>query len=58
MVELEGEAESGLASEENSGSSKVLFSCDENAFECASKTERPKKDEVIEVFSCCNSATN
>ncbi|XP_015262442.1 PREDICTED: receptor expression-enhancing protein 1 isoform X2 [Gekko japonicus] len=49
VVQLESEAESAVASEENSESTEVMFSCDENSFECASKTERPKKDEVIEA---------
>lgn len=50
MVALEGEAESGTVSEENRKSTTVMFSCDENSFGCASQTEKPKKDEVIEVF--------
>ncbi|XP_077171680.1 receptor expression-enhancing protein 1 isoform X2 [Paroedura picta] len=49
VVELEGEAESGVVSEENSESTKVMFSCDENSFECTSKTEQPKKAEIIEA---------
>nr|XP_056719454.1 receptor expression-enhancing protein 1 isoform X2 [Euleptes europaea] len=49
VVELEGEAESGVVAEESSEPAKVVFSCDENSFECASKTKRPKKDEIIEA---------
>ncbi|XP_060111534.1 receptor expression-enhancing protein 1 [Heteronotia binoei] len=49
VVEVEGEAESGVVAEENSESTKVTFSCDENSFDCTSKPEGPKKDEVIEA---------
>ncbi|XP_054849108.1 receptor expression-enhancing protein 1 isoform X1 [Eublepharis macularius] len=49
VVKLEGEAEGEKVSEENCEPTKVVFSDDENSFNCTPKTKRPIKDEVIEA---------